>query len=136
MATKATLRKIEGFHLNVHIRDEPLQDYSLLTNLFIDNSPHKLRSERRQLAFHASEERPAVFFLSYEGDPEAEALLYDMGTGTERLTPRRSGEIVATRTHFAVNLTARVVAFEHNQRGTKREDFENLIEQLINQSTG
>lgn len=135
MATKAALRKIEGFHLNVHIADDPLQDYSLLANLFIENSPHKLTSARRRLAFHVSEEEGTVFFLSYEGDPEAEALLYDMGTGTERLTPRRSGEIVATRTHFAVNLSARVVAFEHNQRGTKREDFEDLILQLMHQTT-
>src|SRR6266542_5364296 len=135
MPTRAALRKIEGFHLNVHVVDEPLQDYSVLRNLFVDNSPHKLTSERRQLAFHVAEEQEAIFFLSYEGDPEAEALLYDMGAGTERLTPRRSGEIVATRTHFAVNLSARVVAFEYNQRGTKREDFEDLILQLLHHIT-
>jgi hypothetical protein len=131
MARNATLRKIEGFHLNVHLGDEPLQDYAALRNLFIEGSPHKLTSTRRQLAFHVSEESESIVFLSYEGDSEAEALLYDMGTGIERLTPRRSGEIVATRTHFAVNLSARVVAFEHNQRGTKPEDLENLITQLV-----
>lgn len=136
MPSKAALRKIEGFHLNVHMGVEPLQDYSLLSSLFLQNSPHNLVSQRRQLAFHVSKEQSAIFFLSYEGDPEAEALLYDMGAGTERLTPRRSGEIVATRTHFAVNLGARVVAFEHNYRGTKREDLEDLIVQLIHQTTG
>jgi hypothetical protein len=134
MPTKAALRKIEGFHLNVHVGDDPLQDYSLLAQLFLADTPHKLTSARRQLAFHVSEENRILFFLSYEGDPEAEALLYDMGSGTERLTPRRSGEIVATRTHFAVNLAARVVAFEHNQRGTKREDFEDLVVQLIHKT--
>src|ERR1044072_4751509 len=124
MATKAALRKIEGFHFNVHVGDEPLRDYSLLRNVFIDGSPHKLTSTRRQLAFHVSEEAEAVVFLSYEGDPEAEALLCDMTTGIERLTPRRSYEIVATRTHFAVNLAARVVAFEYHQRGRNPEAFE------------
>src|SRR5438128_10483212 len=136
MPTKAALRKIEGFHLTVHVGDDPLQDYLLLAQLFLANSPHKLTSARRQLAFHVSEEDGAIFVLSYEGEPEAEALLYEMGSGTERLTPRRRGEIVATRTHFAVNPAARVVAFEQNQRAPKGEESEDPVAPLTHHTTG
>lgn len=131
------LRKIEGYHLNVHLDDNPLQDYSLLRPLLLNGGPFRLQSARRLLAFHAKTAGSLISILSYEGDPDAEALLYNMATGEERHTQRRSGEIVATRTHFALQLDARVVAVELNQRGTKKEDLERLLEQLVTRnSTG
>ena len=128
MAQPIAQRKIEAFHLNVFLGDDPLVDYTLLAPVLLDRSPLKLRAQGRHFAFHFEREKHMIFCVSYEGDPDAEALLYDMDSGEERLTAKRRSEIVATRTHFAVDLGARVVAFEYNQRGTKVADFENLLQ--------
>lgn len=128
MATLVAQRKIEAFHLNVFVGEDPLTDYTLLGPLLLEQSPHQLRAQSRQLAFHFQEESELISGLSYEGDPDAEALLYDMESGQERLTAKRRSEIVATRTHFAIDISARVIAFEYNQRGTKIADLEDLLQ--------
>lgn len=128
MADPIAQRKIEAFHLNVTIGDDALQDYSLLGPILIDHSPHNLRAHGRYYAFHFEREHRCIVCVSYEGDPDAEALLYDTDSGQERLSDKRRSEIVATRTHFAITLQARVVAFEFNQRGTKVRDFEDLLQ--------
>src|SRR5947209_7282992 len=128
MAEPVAQRKIEAFHLNVTIRDDALEDYSLLGPLLIDHSPHSLRAHGRYYAFHFEQQHRSIVCVSYEGDPDAEALLYDTDSGKERLSDKRRSEIVATRTHFAINLPSRVVAFEFNQRGTKIRDFEDLLQ--------
>ncbi|MGI8819613.1 MAG: hypothetical protein ACR2ID_01880 [Chthoniobacterales bacterium] len=74
-------RKIEAFHLNVLVGDEPLADYALLGPILLGQSRQQLRAHSRHFAFHFSEVAGMIAGLSYEGDPEAEALLYDMDSG-------------------------------------------------------
>ncbi len=136
MAQTIAQRKIEAFYLNVLIGDDPLADYSLLEPLLLDGAPHSLSAHNRYFAFHFERHGDAILSVSYEGDPDAEALLYDTASGEERLGEKRRSEIVATRTHFAFNLAARVVAFEYNQRGTKVRDFEDLLQLRVAAQTG
>jgi hypothetical protein len=131
MAESHSSRRIDAFHINVHLGEDPISDYQRLMPVLLDGSPHHLTSSRRHLAFHFERSSEIISLKSYEGDPQGEALLYDTATGTERLTPRGYSEIVATRTHAAIHLKSRVVAFEYNHRGTKIGNLEDLILQRL-----
>jgi len=71
-----------------------------------------------------------VRFRAYEGDRTQYPLIFDTLNAGERIEQLDSGEVVATKTHGAIDLDTRECIVEYTHRGAKTDAIARLIDEL------
>jgi hypothetical protein len=70
-----------------------------------------------------------VQFIAYEGPVGVNPLIFDSSSGSERFEQLTDTQVVATRTHGVIDLSAREAIIEYNHRGAKANDIAMLLEE-------
>jgi hypothetical protein len=130
MARGYTSRRIEVFSLHAHITIGQV-DYGALFRALaaISDEERVYKVEDKLVAVPTFKVQDGyVRLVAFEGDTALHPLLYNYESGTARIQPLRSGEMVATKTHGLINIEKREAIIEYNQRGAKASDISQTLE--------
>ena len=135
MALKRKPRKLEVYSLHCRNEDSPV-DYMAAFKQIAD-APLDARqfeqADRKVVIPTISIVEDVVELIAYEGPPGVNPLIFDAGTGAERYEALHGDQILATRTHAIIDLTAKEGIIEYNQRGAKAFDLAFVLEEAATQ---
>lgn len=129
---RTTTRKLYVFSLHAHRGEKPVGDYKAMFEMLAkkDVRARAYESTEKLVAVSRIEVNADIVKLTaYEGPPGLAPLLFDLNSDSERIAELRRGEVMATRTHAAINLKTRDVVVEYNHRGAKAADIARVLQE-------